>query len=115
MKRTYVMVDGEFVERKRDSKGQYHYVMPDIQPYKSMIDGRMITSRSQHRRHLKANNCIEVGNEDPTRFVKQPKVENKRLEVLRHQLANMTHDQANKVLGKLRDDLRFTHDPHRRR
>ena len=40
-------------------------IMPDIQPYKSMIDGRMITSRSEHREHLKANNCIEVGNEKP--------------------------------------------------
>jgi hypothetical protein len=38
-------------------------VMPDIQPYKSTIDGSMITSRSQHRTHLRDNNCIEVGNE----------------------------------------------------
>lgn len=45
MKRTFVYLDGEFVERKRDSQGRYHYVLPDIQPYKSMIDGRMITSR----------------------------------------------------------------------
>jgi len=48
MKRTYVLVDGEFVERKRDSKGRYHYVMPDIQPYRSMIDGKMVSSRSEH-------------------------------------------------------------------
>jgi len=38
-------------------------IMGDIQPYKSMIDGSMITSRSKHREHLKAHNCIEVGNE----------------------------------------------------
>lgn len=38
-------------------------VMGDIQPYQSMIDGRMITSRSKHREHLKANGCIEVGND----------------------------------------------------
>ncbi|MCA2929408.1 MAG: hypothetical protein IM336_02415, partial [Microcystis sp. M018S1] len=29
------------------------YVMPDIQPYKSMQTGGMITSRSHHRAHLK--------------------------------------------------------------
>ena len=46
MKRTYVLIDGEFVERKKDAQGRYHYVQPDIQPYKSMIDGSMITSRS---------------------------------------------------------------------
>lgn len=114
MKRTYVYVDGEFVERKKDSKGRYHYVMPDIAPYKSMIDGRMITSRSQHRRHLKANNCIEIGNEDPLKHGPKPE-KNTRTDVLRHQLANMTHKQANQILAKLRDDIRFTHDPHRRR
>lgn len=38
-------------------------VMGDIQPYKSMIDGSMITSRSVHREHLKQHRCIEVGNE----------------------------------------------------
>lgn len=38
-------------------------VMADIQPYKSQATGEWITSRSQHRRHLKANGLIEVGNE----------------------------------------------------
>lgn len=37
------------------------YIMPDIKPYQSIIDGSMITSRSKHREHLRANNCIEVG------------------------------------------------------
>jgi hypothetical protein len=38
-------------------------VMNDIQPYRSMIDGRMITSRSTHREHLKSHGCVEVGND----------------------------------------------------
>lgn len=108
------MVNGEFVERKRDKRGRFHYVVPDITPYKSMIDGRMITSRSEHRRHLKANNCIEVGNENPLKHGPKPK-KNERVEVLRHQLASMTHAQANQILARLRDDLRFTHNPHRKR
>lgn len=45
-------------------------IMPDIKPYKSMIDGREITSRSKHREHLRAHNCIEIGNE--TKYL-QPK------------------------------------------
>lgn len=49
-----------------------HHVMPDIQPYKSMIDGQMITSRSKHRGHLKANGCIEVGNE--TQYLKPKEI-----------------------------------------
>lgn len=38
-------------------------VMNDIQPYQSMIDGQMITSRSQHRTHLKQHGMVEIGNE----------------------------------------------------
>lgn len=38
-------------------------IMPDIAPYKSMIDGSVITSRSHHRAHLKAHGCIEIGND----------------------------------------------------
>src|ERR1700741_404986 len=43
------------------------YVMADIQPYKSMIDGSMIESRSKHRTHLKDHGMIEVGNEEPVK------------------------------------------------
>jgi hypothetical protein len=43
-------------------------VMPDIQPYVSQIDGSIINSRSTHKAHLRANGCIEVGNE--TKYLK---------------------------------------------
>lgn len=38
-------------------------VMPDIQPYQSMVDGSMIASRSKHREHLRANHLIEIGDQ----------------------------------------------------
>lgn len=38
-------------------------IMPDIKPYKSMITGETISSRSQHREHLKQHDCFEIGNE----------------------------------------------------
>ena len=112
MKRTYVYKDGRMVEKMTRHSPSYHFVQDDIKPYKSMIDGRMITSRSQHRRHLKANNCIEVGNESMETKVRVEK--DTRKDVLRNQLANMTHKDANRILEKLRDDLRFTNYPHRR-
>lgn len=40
-------------------------VVADISPYRSMIDGSWITSRSQHRDHLRAHGCREVGNDIP--------------------------------------------------
>jgi len=114
MKRTFVYLDGEFVERKRDSKGRYHYVMPDIAPYKSMIDGRMITSRSEHRAHLRANNCIEVGNEDPAKHVRRESSKDTRLERLKHIVnSRLTNDQADRLLRQLRQDANFT-NPHRK-
>ena len=114
MKRTYVYIDGEFVERKKDSKGRYHYVQPDITPYKSMIDGQMVTSRSQHRRHLKANNCVEVGNDDPSRHIRNERVVDTRLERLKWEVNNrLTNEQADRIMRKLRQDLNYT-NPHRR-
>lgn len=41
-------------------------VAGDIQPYRSMIDGRIINSRSEHRAHLRDHGCVEVGNEKIT-------------------------------------------------
>ncbi len=38
-------------------------VMGDIAPYTSQIDGSTISSRSQHRAHLRQHGCIEIGNE----------------------------------------------------
>lgn len=114
MKRTYILVDGEFVERKKDEKGRYHYVIPDIQPYKSMIDGQMVTSRSEHRRHLKANNCIEVGNDDPSKHIRREKPDNSRLERLKWEVnKRLTNDQADRLLRDLRQHANFT-NPHRR-
>lgn len=46
-------------------------VQGDIQPYRSMIDGSMIESRSKHRAHLKQHGCIEIGNE--TKHITQSK------------------------------------------
>ena len=40
-----------------------YQVLGDITPYRSMIDGSEITSRSRHREHLKAHGMVEVGND----------------------------------------------------
>ena len=82
MKSRYVYKDGKVIYA--EEKGQvlvnempytvdaHYYVMPDIQPYTSMIDGSLITSRSHHRMHLKQHGCVEVGN-DSSVMNPQPK------------------------------------------
>lgn len=47
--------------RKRKDQDA-HYVMGDIQPYKS-TRGEVIQGRKQHRDYLKAHNLVEIGNE----------------------------------------------------
>ncbi len=65
MRKSWVQVNGELIPKEDyvapQEKGVY--IIPDIKPYKSMKTGEMITSRSQHRAHLKQHNLIEVGNE----------------------------------------------------
>ncbi len=59
--------DGELVfaapEYLQPDINQAPMVMADIQPYRSMIDGSIINSRSTHRAHLRQHGCFEVGNE----------------------------------------------------
>ena len=44
------------------------YVVADIQPYRSVVTGEMIGSRSQHREHLKTHRLVEIGNEKQPEF-----------------------------------------------
>lgn len=64
-------VNGELVWSSAEFSGpaapSAPMVMGDIAPYQSQIDGSMITSRSQHRSHLRQHGCIEIGNE--TKFL----------------------------------------------
>jgi hypothetical protein len=84
-RRSYVMVNGKLYEKTGDNSaiidGENWYcisghwapagasfmsapmIMGDIQPYTSTLTGETISSRSQHRTHLRDHGCIEVGNE----------------------------------------------------
>ena len=74
-------------------------VMRDIEPYKSMITGEMITSRSVHKSHLKQHNCVEVGND--TSHMKQKPFKTdfkKRKQVLASQMADLSDRQIKKII-----------------
>src|SRR3990167_1252763 len=68
--RRFVQINGELEEVSLDylPEPRTPFLMKDIKPYKSMIDGSLITSRSRHREHLRNHNCIEIGNE--TKYLK---------------------------------------------
>jgi hypothetical protein len=60
--------EGEFYESAQPAGP---YVVGDIQPYRSMQTGEMITSRSHHRAHLKQHGLVEIGNEIKAAMTKQ--------------------------------------------
>ena len=71
------------------------YAVEDIQPYKSMITGEMITSRSQHRAHLKQHGCEEVGNEFNKPIERKLRGDFNNVE----ELKRATHDVMRKYRG----------------
>jgi len=57
-------------DKREQNQSDSAMVMLDIQPYRSMIDGSLITSRSVHREHLRQHGCVEIGNDSSIRNVK---------------------------------------------
>lgn len=66
MRQRYIQIEGELVLVSKDwtaePRSEYH-IMGDIDPYRSAIDGSIISSRSSHREHLRAHDCVEIGND----------------------------------------------------
>ena len=105
VRKSYVQVDGVLYEKGTEPLSGGVMVMPDIKPYKSMIDGTMITSRSQHREHLKTHGCQELGNE-PLKYLDRPytgipDVDPKgRKELIRSQVTGMTDRQFRQAIKR---------------
>ena len=79
-------------------------VVRDIEPYKSMITGEMITSRSTHRDHLRAHGCIEVGNEIKAAMTRpEPKRQDTRKQLLHSILGDKSDKQVRQII---RDQIR---------
>ncbi len=74
-RRRWVMRNGEFVELDLEAPlppRRGPYIMSDITEYRSVLTREMVTSRSQHRDHLRQYGCIEVGNEMPRHSPQSP-------------------------------------------
>lgn len=72
MTRRFIQIKGELHEVSQDwtpEPAHEYHVVGDIDPYRSMVDGSIITSRSRHREHLKDHGVVEVGNDS---LVKNP-------------------------------------------
>lgn len=54
---------GEYYARKYAGVERSAMLIRDIQPYRSIVDGSVVSGRRQHKDHLRAHGCVEVGNE----------------------------------------------------
>ena len=108
--RRYVQLNGQLYERGTEPQSAAPMVMPDIAPYRSMITGELIGSRSRHREHLKAYGYEEVGNDSslgrqPT---EAPDVNPQgRKELIRKQIDRMTHEQFRSALRREIQHIRW--------
>ena len=108
--RSWVYIDGVAYEKGVDALPDVHQVMPDIKPYKSMITGEMITSRAQHREHLKKHGFREVGNDSSlTRPYKgmPDAAPQQRKELLIAQVNAMTNEQFKQAGKRDLDRIRW--------
>lgn len=85
-------------------------IQPDIQPYKSMITGEMIESRSKHREHLQRHGFQEVGNDSS--LTKQhagiPDVApQQRKELIRSQIDRMSYKDFKAMHQRFVDNVKW--------
>ena len=91
MRRSYIQIDGVLYEKGTEPRPAAPMVMGDIAPYRSMVDGSIIDSRSKHREHLARHGCVEVGNEPLQVKQNFDVAPQQRLELIRSQIDAMTH------------------------
>jgi predicted HAD superfamily phosphohydrolase YqeG len=112
MRRRYIQIGGVLYEKGTEPMSSLH-IIPDIKPYKSMIDGTWITSRSQHREHLKAHNCIEIGDQIPTdpKEMKSSGIPDiapqQRKDFIAHQFSSMTDAEVRQMLRRDVQNVRW--------
>ncbi len=75
-------------------------IRDQIDPFKSMADGKLYDSKSAYRQTLKDRGLTEIGNDvqKPT----PPPIKNTRREFLHKRLADVSDKQADKLLKSLK-------------
>ena len=110
MKRSFVQIEGKLYEKGTKPVSEVVMIMPDIQPYTSMIDGSLISSRSRHREHLQAHGCVEIGNDLKVPSSPPPIPDcnpEGRKELIRSQVDRLTHAQFRRALNAEIEHIRW--------
>jgi hypothetical protein len=96
-----VQINGVLYERGHEPTAEGPIIIDDITPYRSMITGEMITSRSQHREHLRLHGCVEIGDQVHHLQSKRPDFESAtRKELIRAQIDAMSQAEFKRALRR---------------
>lgn len=105
---------GNAVELTGDGHARMHFIQPEITPYKSMIDGSVIDSRSKHEEHLRRHGyrVVEPSEVTPDRIneyaTRQPDVSpEKRKELIRAQIDAMPHEKFRAAIKRDIDRVKW--------
>ena len=71
MKTTWVLRDGKLVPKVRSRRIGLQ-LMPDLEAFRSPVDGSVISSRSNLREHNRRNGVSDVGNDPAFKHPKRP-------------------------------------------
>ena len=82
--------EASWEEKQKQPKRMANMVISDIEGYISQVDGSWISSRSQHKAHLKQHKMIELGN-DPITQHKPVEIDRKSQEARKRALAEATY------------------------
>lgn len=111
MRKSYIQIDGVLYEKGTEPSNRVAPdVMPDIHPYRSMVTGELITSRSRHREHLRDHGMVEIGNDSSlhAKYKGMPDAApQQRKELLIAQVNAMTNKQFEAARMKDLNDLRW--------
>jgi len=69
VRETFVLRDGKLIPKHlappRHSAADGVQIIRDIEPYRNVIDQKVVGGRRQHREFLRQHGVVEVGNERP--------------------------------------------------
>lgn len=85
-KRSYIQIDGKLIPKEEyygtNLRGEAAYILPDIEPFVSSVDGKPVMGRRQLREHNKMHDVVQYAEFSPEYIEKKVKERHLRLQGL---------------------------------
>jgi hypothetical protein len=82
-KRSYIQIEGKLIPKEEyfgnNLRGTASYILPDIEPFVSTVDGKPVMGRRQLREHNKVHDVVQYAEFSPEYIEKKVKERHLRL------------------------------------